>query len=50
MWVDPEVVRLDGVPDSDVSASAFVVIAIDAQPANGGGVVAGLEVLACMWQ
>jgi hypothetical protein len=39
VWVDPKMVRHDWVADCDVASSAFVVIALVAQPSQSGGVV-----------
>jgi hypothetical protein len=33
-WVDPEMIRLDWISNSDVATSAFVVVAILAQPSD----------------
>ena len=35
-WVDPEVVRQDRVAHRNVAAGAFIVVAIEAEPAEGG--------------
>lgn len=37
--IDPEVIWIDRVSDSDVSASAFVVVAIQAKPSECGGMM-----------
>ena len=39
VWVDPEVVWVDWISDGDVSAGAFVVVAIETEPAECGRVV-----------
>lgn len=39
MRVDPEMVREDGVAHGDVAAGPLVVVAVQAEPAQGGGVV-----------
>ena len=37
--VDPEVVGKDGIADGDVATAAFVVVPVEAEPAEGDGVV-----------